>query len=128
MIQSLASLQTLETAASVIRGAAQSVSTVLPWPIQQPVAVLGSDLASVIALQPDLDGVGRLVVSPFFLLSMSIPLHHGPVSIFHIVTLAHGCFACLLLKEMHGHEAMPLPHAVNLWSLPVPTLRLLVYA
>lgn len=68
MIQSLASLQTLETAAGVIRGVAESVSSVLPWPVQQPVAVLGSDVAAVVALQPSMDGLGRLLVRPWLFL------------------------------------------------------------
>ncbi len=62
MIQSLASLQTLQTAADLIKGTAETVSSFLPWPIQQPVAVLGSDVAGLVALQPDLDGIGRLLV------------------------------------------------------------------
>ena len=53
---------TLQSIASVVRGVSGAVSAVLPWPLQQPVAVLGSDLAGIIGFQPALEGIERLAV------------------------------------------------------------------
>ncbi|CAL8467457.1 g6995 [Coccomyxa elongata] len=74
VIQSLASLQTLQTAADLIKGTAETVSSFLPWPIQQPVAVLGSDVAGLVALQPDLEGIGRLLAIYYLLLLRPSPV------------------------------------------------------
>jgi hypothetical protein len=61
-IQGLAGLETLQGTASIVRGLSDTLSSVLPWPLQQPVAVLGSDVAGVIGFQPQLDGIERLAV------------------------------------------------------------------
>ena len=53
---------TLQSIASAVKGVSGTVSAALPWPLQQPVAVLGSDLAGIIGFQPALDGVERLAV------------------------------------------------------------------
>ena len=58
------SMDTLQGAASIVRDLSDALSNMLPWPLQQPVAVLGSDVAGLLGFQPQRDGIERLAVSP----------------------------------------------------------------
>ena len=64
ILQGVGSLETLQGAASIVRDLSDALSNMLPWPLQQPVAVLGSDVAGLLGFQPQLDGIERLAVSP----------------------------------------------------------------
>lgn len=91
-LQNLASVQTLEVAASLIKGAADSLSSILPWPIQRPVAVLGADVASIVGLQPSLDSIERLAVRYFMPHLYIMHMCH-----IHATIICRMCISVLLL-------------------------------
>ena len=47
-----------------IRSASETLGAFLPWPLADPEVQLGTDLANIVALQPQWPGVLRLLVSP----------------------------------------------------------------
>ena len=52
----------LQGLAAGIRSAAETLGAYLPWPLADPTVALGADLANIVALQPTLEGVSRLLV------------------------------------------------------------------
>ena len=65
--------EVLQTLASGIRSATETLGAYLPWPLADPTVALGADVANVVALQPQWPGVGRLLVRCALLCGCVIP-------------------------------------------------------